>query len=103
MFGVQEVTKYEGSTGLSHDTKVCVYRGTTFTFDSDFLPHEIKEFPPYMYYYNNFARRELGKSIGINASVGSRVKVHRYFGHVGMLLYAGMWKFDESSARIVAM
>lgn len=98
-----EVSKNILTNQSSHDTKVCVYRGTTFSFDSDSLPHVIKEFPPFVYYYNNFVRRDLGKTLGIDIRMGARVKIIRYFAHVGMLIYAGMWKVDESSARIIAM
>ena len=80
-----------------------MYRGTLFSFDSESLPHEIKDFPPFIYYYNKFVRSEGTKNIRLQASVGCRVKVTRFFAHTGMLLYAGMWKFDESFARILAM
>jgi len=91
------------SLTTSQDANVCVYRGTTFTFDSKELPHEIKEFPPFIYYYSKLNRKEILKSNGIEASVGTRVQIRRYSAHAMMLLYAGMWKFDESGARLLAM
>jgi hypothetical protein len=100
---VAEVAR-ETSNKTSHNTKVCVFRGTTFNFDSRVLPHEIKYSPPFIYYYNNFARKELSKvDVGINVKYGTRVKISRFVSHVGMLLYAGMWKFDGSGDRILAM